>query len=634
MNDTSDRPDMALVLRLLDHVPTMLVYWDRDQRCRYANRAYERWFGAGPGALLGRTLPELLGPEIYAMNEPHIMAALQGHEQTFERWAPGPGDAYRHALATFLPDVVDGVVTGFFVQVAETTQLKRAEMALRDSERKFRTLAEASPFGTYRAAADGSCLYTNTKWQEIAGIGLAQSLGQGWNDTLHPEDREAVLARWNAAATAKAVFDMEFRLRRPDGEVRIVRSQARPLPAGTESEREYVGALEDVTDRRAAEQRLRASEAFLDRAGRIAGVGGWEVDLRTNSVVWSERTRRIHEVPADWQPTVQTAIHFYAPEARPLVEAALKAALDSGTTWDLELPLVTWTGRPIWVRAVGEAEYEGAVAVRLIGAFQDVTEQRQRRAELQHEQSLRVQIERQVIALDRLLDERGQMLDVLAHEVRQPLNNASAALQGAALALADAGDSVASSRLMRAQTVMGQVLASIDNTLAVASLLARPQPVYREDTDIYTLVAVAVADMPASERSRVRIERSTLTRTATMEMSLMRLALRNLLANALKYSPAGSEVILGVSDSDDPLALVLDVADGGPGIPADAVPRLFMRGAHGAAGNAPAKPGAGLGLGLYIVRRVMELHDGRVELARNTPEGVTMRLVIVQALGD
>jgi signal transduction histidine kinase len=219
------------------------------------------------------------------------------------------------------------------------------------------------------------------------------------------------------------------------------------------------------------------------------------------------------------------------------------------------------------------------------------------------------------------------MLDVLAHEVRQPLNNASAALQGAAATLSGIDDEVAAGRLMRAQAVIGQVQASIDNTLAVASLLARPEPVRPSDTDIDTLLAVAVADMPVAERRRVVIDRATSTRTASMDMSLMRLALRNLLSNALRYSPPNTPVIIRVTDSDDPLALVIDVEDAGAGVPAESVPRLFERGIHSRADLASPH---GLGLGLYIVRRVMELHGGRAELVRNDTGGATFRLLMIQ----
>ena len=109
----------------------------------------------------------------------------------------------------------------------------------------------------------------------------------------------------------------------------------------------------------------------------------------------------------------------------------------------------------------------------------------------------------------------------------------------------------------------------------------------------------------------------------------MRLALRNLLSNALTYSPAGAPVQIRVTDSDEPLALIIDVTDQGQGVGPELRDRLFERGTRG--NN--ARNVGGHGLGLYIVRRVMELHGGRVELHANSRSGATLRLVVTQSAG-
>jgi PAS domain S-box-containing protein len=532
------------------------------------------------------------------------------------------------------------VLSQLAVAVARAFEGRRASVlarqtadALAGSEARFRALSEHAPLGVFHTDASGACTYTNPRWQEIYGLTLAQSLGPGWAETLHPSDRDAVFAAWAQAAQAGAEFDMEFRILRPDRSVRTVRARARSVRDAAGPVSSYVGSVEDIT-------RRKQLEAFLDRTGRLAGVGGWELDLNTNVLTWSDQTKRIHEVADDYVPTVEAAIHFYAPEARAAIAEAVQAGIDQGRHWDLELPLITATGRPIWVRALGEAEFDGGKAVRLIGAFKDVTEARERRLELQDEHSLRVQVERHAAETERLLKERSEMLNIMAHEVRQPLNNASAALQSAASALSGALDQPASPRLARAQEVLSQVLGSIDNTLAVASLLARPDPIERDDTDIDTLLEVTIADLPARDRERVRIDRCTSLRTASMDMSLMRLALRNLLTNALRHSAANSTVHIRLADSDEPLALLIDVADVGTGISDSMLPRLFERGVHRRIPGEPASQdasgsgGRGLGLGLYIVRRVMELHSGSVILVRNSAEGVTMRLAVVQPLGD
>jgi two-component system, OmpR family, sensor kinase len=369
------RADVAYHMGLLvDRIPTMLAYWDRSLKCRFANRAYETWFGVKPDDLLGMSVQKLLGPKIFALNEPFMRKVLAGERQVFERIIPGPDGVERHSLAEYIPDLVDGEVQGFLVQVTNVTELKQTQAALhRESE-------------------------------------------------------------------------------------------------------------------------------------------------------------------------------------------------------------------------------------------------------------LRLQIEEHAAKLQTLLQERSEMLDVMAHEVRQPLNNASAALQSAQDSLRSRNDAFASQQVVQAQVVLGDVLSSIDNTLTVASLLARPDPIHRDDTDIATLVQVAIADMPVAERGRIQFHRDTTTRTALMDMSLMRLALRNVLSNALKFSPQGSVVQVRVADSEDPPAFLIEVRDAGPGIPPALMSRLFTRGGRGGSGKA----GHGLGLGLYIVERVMSLHGSTVEVVCRGTEGTTIRLTINQ----
>jgi signal transduction histidine kinase len=374
------------------------------------------------------------------------------------------------------------------------------------------------------------------------------------------------------------------------------------------------------------EARLQASETLLERVGQVAKVGGWSLDLASQRLTWSRQTCRIHEVPADYQPTVEAAIEFYAPEARTVISAAVAEGMRSGRAWDLELPLITAAKRMIWVRAQGEVEFEGGVPVRLVGAFQDVTEYRRRKLELQREHSLREQAEMHAAALDKLLGERSEMLDVLAHEVRQPLNNASAALQSAKASLSSMDESQAAAGLHRAQIVLSSVLTNIDNTLAVAALLASTTGTRQEDVDIDMWIELAIADMPEGQQDRIRVERETPTRTAALDLGLMRLALRNLLLNALQYSPEGSGVTVRVVDSDEPLALIVEVDNQGSGISSDLIPHLFERGTRG-----PHTPDrAGHGLGLYIVKRVMDLHGGSVEVHSAGGRGTRMRLIIDQ----
>ncbi len=390
------------------------------------------------------------------------------------------------------------------IAAVQALESRRMARAFATSEIRFRTLSEASPMGVFATDAAGACVYTNARWQAIYGLSEVEALGEGWNQTLHPEDKAAVFARWQRSAALEQEFDMEFRVRRRDGTVRHVRAVARALRGGQEELTGYVGLVEDTTERwqarraleeererlaaiiqgtgagtwewnvqtgetrfnerwaeivgatlaelspttiqtwaglahpedlarcsalleahfkgetaayecearmrhrdghwvwvldrgqvltrtadgqpewmfgthlditarKAQEDRVRKSEELLNRTGALAQVGGWEVDIASGSIRWSEQTCRIHGVDPGYQPRLAEAIDFYAPEARPIVEAAVVQAMADGKDWDLELPFIQRGGRRIWVRAVGHAEFEGGQPVRLFGAFQDIT---------------------------------------------------------------------------------------------------------------------------------------------------------------------------------------------------------------------------------------------------------------------
>ncbi|HET6432930.1 PAS domain S-box protein [Dyella sp.] len=114
-------------------------------------------------------------------------------------------------------------------------------------------------------------------------------------------------------------------------------------------------------------------EALLDRAGRLASVGGWTLDLATNQIVWTDETCRLHELSPRYRPTLEEALSFYPPDARARLTAAVERARREGTPWDLELPMNTATGRRIWVRALGSVDFADGQPQRLVGAIQDIS---------------------------------------------------------------------------------------------------------------------------------------------------------------------------------------------------------------------------------------------------------------------
>jgi PAS domain S-box-containing protein len=119
--------------KVLDIIPSMVGYWDKNLLNRFANKAYTSWFGITPEQMLGKHIQFLLGDDLYHSNLPHIEAVLRGEAQTFGRTIPVPdSDEVRYSVAEYIPDIQDGQVQGFYVQVADITMLKRAEDAIKE----------------------------------------------------------------------------------------------------------------------------------------------------------------------------------------------------------------------------------------------------------------------------------------------------------------------------------------------------------------------------------------------------------------------------------------------------------------------------------------------------------------------
>jgi len=176
-----------LSLMVADHVTAMLAYWDKDLVCRYANRAYQIWFGKTREEMVGKmTIKELLGP-LYEKNLPYINGVLQGKEQEFERIIPTPdGSGSRYSLANYYPDIVDGKVQGFFVHVGDITTIKKLELELRDSEIKFRGLLESAADAVVVLDKDGFITIVNTQFKKIFGYTSEEICGKNV-EVLMPE---------------------------------------------------------------------------------------------------------------------------------------------------------------------------------------------------------------------------------------------------------------------------------------------------------------------------------------------------------------------------------------------------------------------------------------------------------------
>ncbi|MDE2605226.1 MAG: PAS domain-containing protein [Burkholderiales bacterium] len=267
-------------------------------------------------------------------------------------------------------------------------------------EHMCRELSQSCPVGIFHFDGQGQAVYVNPEAERTFGRPQSSLVGDRWAEALHPDDRAPMLAAWHEASAAGRTFDRVYRVIRPDGAVVHVRGRAQVVRLPDGSTGGYVGTAEDVSEQLRSQEQMRASNEFLARAEQIAGVGAWSINLVTHQTYWSGQTRRIYELPPDYQPTGEEHLRFFDPESQKVMRETALACIADGRPWDLQLPMTTAQGRKVWVRSVGQVERRDGKPYALVGALQDVTETRLAREALERSQErLRRALEGSSLAL-------------------------------------------------------------------------------------------------------------------------------------------------------------------------------------------------------------------------------------------
>lgn len=280
-------------------------------------------------------------------------------------------------LARAVAEALDQRLLAVQREAAMKRQAEAERLRLLDQDR-LHQIIESMQAGTWEWDARDGRLHVNERWAEIIGFTL-EELGElhveFWAGCADPEDWSRAVEELEPHIRGEAdYYATQLRLRHKDGRWIWVSSQGRIVQRFPDGKPQLMyGTMLDISTAKEAERRLRASEALLDRTGRLAGVGGWEVDLASGEIVWSDETCRIHGLPPGFRPTLDEGLSYYPPEVRPRVSEAIEKAIADGSGWDLELPFITADGRSITVRTLGTVEYDGGRPRWLVGAFQDTT---------------------------------------------------------------------------------------------------------------------------------------------------------------------------------------------------------------------------------------------------------------------
>ena len=242
---------------LLDRLPGLVGYWDRDLRSRFANEAYLDYWGLTPQEVAGRHMRDVMGETVYTLNLPHIDAVLAGEEQSFNRTLIDSRGAMRYTNASYIPDMADGEVRGFFVTVTDVTDRVEAEQARGESLRMFEVLMANAPFGKALLDTAGRVLHINPALCSVIGAAAEDLVGKDFRGFIHPDDladSESEMQQLVVGALPKVTS--ERRYVRTDGTtIWMLRSavMVRGVDPGTDV---VVAQYDDATSRRQAEAEL------------------------------------------------------------------------------------------------------------------------------------------------------------------------------------------------------------------------------------------------------------------------------------------------------------------------------------------------------------------------------------------
>jgi PAS domain S-box-containing protein len=213
----------------------------------------------------------------------------------------------------------------------------------------------------------------------------------------------------------QALINHGLRPYRLERQLRVIEQ----LNISLKAARKELAALNATLEQRVTEQTaaLHAREELLNLTGDIARVGGWELDIESDTLHWTRTTTAIHEVPENYVPSLEEVLNFYDPEDRPAITESVRRALEHGEPFDLELRLITAKGHHLWVRVQGQLDSREGKRPRLHGAFHDIT--RRKRAE----QETKDQMEELLRWHDATLGRENRVLE-LKHEVNELLGKA------------------------------------------------------------------------------------------------------------------------------------------------------------------------------------------------------------------
>ncbi|WP_232283407.1 PAS domain-containing hybrid sensor histidine kinase/response regulator [Sphingomonas sp. PAMC 26617] len=438
------------------------------------------------------------------------------------------------------------LMSGVFVDI---TDQKNAEVALRESEARFRTMADRAPVMMWVTDPDGFCTHLNARWYEFTGQAPGAGEGYGWLDAVHPEDRPSAERAFVSANTEQRDYRIEFRLRAADGVYRwtIDTAAARFDEAGQYLG--YVGSIIDINDRREHESKLTLKEEQLRLAIDIGEIGEWDVDQLTGSMFWPPRVKAMFGISADVPVTLDDYYNGVHPDDQEATRKAYEAASNPNLRafYDVEYRTVGKEDGIIrWVAAKGRGLFNAdGDCTRVIGTAIDITERKRIEEQLRElNETLETRVAERTAELQQAEDalrqsQKMEAMGSLTGGVAHDFNNLLTPIVGALDLLQRKGVGGE-----REQRLIAGAIQSADRARTLVQRLlafARRQPLQPVAVDIAGLVK-GMAELLASTtgpRVHVVVDVADDLPPANADRNQLEMALLNLGVNARDAMPDG-----------------------------------------------------------------------------------------------
>ena len=608
----------------------MCVFSGPDLVFEMENERYLQLVGgrSAIGLPLRQALPELAGQGfiellegVYRSGEP---VAGSDVPVMLQRRPDGPPER-RFVDQVYMPlRDPDGDITGILVHGIDVTDRKLAEIELFESRERFQKIVSQAATGVVQMDTEGRIVLVNQKYCDMVGRSEAELVGASVLDVTAPDSVPVTVAavRRLAAGESGVVIDKEYL--RPDGTLMPATSSVNALRGPAGEFQGLVAIVVDTTEKRRAEERLRASEERYRTLFESVDQGFCILEM-----IFDEQDR-----PVDYRFLEMNAM-FEAHTG--LVGGAGKTARelvpDLDSFWFETYGRVAQTGEAARFESEAPAmeRWFDVYATRLGGAdsrrvallFSDITKRKESEATLR-------KLANDLAEADR---RKTEFLATLAHELRNPLAPIRSGLSVMRLK-GDSPASVARVREMMERQV-GYMVHLIDDLLDIARISGGKLELKRERADLRAVLSSAVeTSLPLIETGRHALTLDLPDAEVPAEVDMTRIAqvVANLLNNAAKYTPAGGRLGLSLRVQDH--EAVIAVSDNGIGIPPDQLSSVFDM--FSQVGHHTDRSQGGLGIGLSLVRRLVTMHGGEVGATSAGPNAgstFTVRLPLAAGAG-